>query len=48
MKDVDARVEIVADGDHLSRMKDEEVDIITNSDRISSSLPNTSDLVECS
>jgi len=47
MKDVDARVEIVADGDDLSRMKDEEVDIITNSDRISSpSLPNTSDLVE--
>ena len=47
MKDVDEKVEIVADADDLSRMMDEEVDIITNSDRISSSsLLNTSDLVE--
>ena len=47
MKDVDTKVEIVADDDELARMMDEEVDTITNSDRISSSsLPNTSDLVE--
>ena len=47
MKDVDEKVEIVADDDELSMMRDEEVDIIKNSDRIPSSLlPNTSDLVE--
>ena len=47
VKDVDTKVEIVADDDELARMMDEEVDIITNSDRISSSsLPNTPDLVE--
>ena len=47
VKDVDEKVEIVADDDELSLMRDEEVDIITDSDRIPSpSLPNTSDLVE--